>query len=40
MKITCGAVEELKDQSALKTEGKRMNIQFLAVLGFLVQESK
>lgn len=40
MKITYGAVEESKDQLILKTEGKRMSIQFLAALGFLVQETK
>lgn len=40
MKITYGAIEESKDQLILRTEGKRMSVQFLAALGFLVQENK
>lgn len=32
MKITCDAIEESKDQLILKTEGKRMSVQFLLAL--------
>lgn len=40
MKITYGTAEEPKDEIVLKTERRRMSIQFRAALGFSVQERK